>query len=228
MTDTTFTSPKTLVVVSGGLSEESATHRLADALSKATVARAAASGVELRVERLDVRDLAHELASASLTGFAAGALAEAYETLGRADAVIAVSPTYKASYTGLFKAFWDVTEDGVMAGVPVVIGATGGTPRHSLVTETAMRPLFAFMKAMTMPTAVYAAAEDWGHAGLASRLEEAASELATQLTGSSTSVAEDVSGDEASPNVVRTLGSTRDRARDPFGAVPTMADMLRS
>lgn len=230
---TTTTTPLTLAVVSGGLSEESATHRLADALSKATVTRAATSGVEVKVERIDVRDLAHELASASLTGFAAGALAEAYETLARADAVIAVTPTYKASYTGLFKMFWDVTPDGVMSGVPVVIGATGGTPRHSLITDTAMRPLFAYMKALTMPTAVYAAAEDWGHAGLSSRIEEAATELTGHLTGgtgglgaASTSAPE--TPDDVSPNHVRTLGSTRDRARDPFVAVPTMADMLRS
>ena len=227
---------RTVVVVSGGLSEESTTHRLADGLTKAVVTRAEQAGLTLDVVRVDVRDLAQEIASASLTGFAAGALGEAYEALGRADAVIAVTPTYKASYTGLFKGFWDVTPDGVMAGVPVVVAATGGTARHSLVTDFALRPLFAYMKSLVMPTGVYAAPEDWAGSGLAARQDEAAAELVGQLTVGSVTAgdAEPQEGEEgidggARPTSApseRTLRGTRARARDPFSSVPTMEQML--
>lgn len=223
----TTTSSLALAVISGGLSEESATHRLADALTKATRERLEAAGVDVIVKRVDVRELAHELASASLTGFASGTLSAAYEALGRADGVIAVTPTYKASYPGLFKAFWDVTPDGAIAGVPVVVAATGGTPRHSLVTDTAMRPLFAYMKAPTMPTAVYAAAEDWGDPGLARRVGEAADELAATLTNSGHRPSSPTTAaNDPSPNQARTLADTRDRARNPFVGVPTMEQML--
>ncbi|KLO62051.1 MULTISPECIES: CE1759 family FMN reductase [unclassified Dermacoccus] len=230
---------KTLVVVSGGLSEESTTHRLADGLTKAVVTRADQAGLTTDVVRIDVRDLSQEIASASLTGFATGHLDEAYEALGRADAVIAVTPTYKASYTGLFKGFWDVTPDGVMAGVPVVVAATGGTARHSLVTDFALRPLFAYMKALVMPTAVYASPDDWAGRGLEARASEAADELTQQLerglggadvavNGSSEARSSKVEeAPRTSSKSFRTLADTRNRARDPFVAVPTMEEMLR-
>ena len=67
---------------------------------------------------------------------------------------------------------------------PVLIGATGGTERHSLVLEYAMRPLFAYLQAVVVPTAVYAASSDWGpHAtALRSRSTRAATELADLIT----------------------------------------------
>lgn len=161
---------KLIVVVTGGQSEESTTNRLGEGLASAVVDEGRSVGADVRVETISVRDLAHEIASASVTGFATGDLQTAIDLVGEADAVIAVSPTYRASYTGLFKAFWDVTPDGIIAGVPMIVGATGGTPRHSLVTDTAMRPLFAYLKALVMPTAVYAAADDWAGGSLTSRM----------------------------------------------------------
>lgn len=91
-----------LAVISGGLSEESSTHRLAHLLSDAVVENARKQGSEVVVERIDLRALAHDITTASLTGFAPPALADAYEVLGAADAMVAVTPTYKASFTGLF------------------------------------------------------------------------------------------------------------------------------
>src|SRR5581483_4154931 len=94
-----------------------------------------------------------------------------------ADGLIAVSPIFSASYSGLFKTFFDVLDQGVLEGKPVLIAATGGTARHSLALEYAFRPLFAYLKAIVVPTAVYAAAEDWADGGLAERIERAAGEL---------------------------------------------------
>lgn len=211
---------RTLVVVNGGLSEESSSARLAEGLVRATREQAAGAGITLAVEQIDVRSLAHDIAGGSLSGFVGGTLAQAYETLARADAVIAVTPVYKASYTGLFKGFWDVTPDGLLSGVPVLVGATGGSPRHSLVVDTAMRPLFAYLKAPTMPTGVFAAAEDWAEPSLGHRMTEAAAELVGHLGSGSRATA------APADHAERTLQGTRDRARDPFTDVPTMADLL--
>lgn len=228
-----------LAVISGGLSEESSTHRLAQLLSDAVVESAREQGGEVVVQRIDLRALAHDITTASLTRFAPPALADAYEVLGAADAVVAVTPTYKASFTGLFKSFWDATADGVLSGVPVIVGATGGSTRHSLVTDTALRPLFAYMKALVMPTAVYASPDDWAGRGLEARASEAADELTQQLerglggadvavNGSSEARSSKVEeAPRTSSKSFRTLAETRNRARDPFVAVPTMEEMLR-
>ncbi|MGX5692335.1 CE1759 family FMN reductase [Dermacoccus abyssi] len=228
-----------LAVISGGLSEESSTHRLAQLLCDAVVESAREQGGEVVVQRIDLRALAHDITTASLTRFAPPALADAYEVLGAADAVVAVTPTYKASFTGLFKSFWDATADGVLSGVPVIVGATGGSTRHSLVTDTALRPLFAYMKALVMPTAVYASPDEWDGRGLEARASEAADELTQQLerglggadvavNGSSEARSSKVEeAPRTSSKSFRTLADTRNRARDPFVAVPTMEEMLR-
>ena len=96
-----------------------------------------------------------------------------------ADGLIAVSPIFSGSYSGLFKTFFDVLEPEVLAGKPVLIGATGGTARHSLALEYALRPLFSYLRTVVVPTAVYAAPEDWGSdAQLSDRVARAAGELA--------------------------------------------------
>ncbi|MGM1065713.1 CE1759 family FMN reductase, partial [Saccharothrix sp. Mg75] len=100
-----------------------------------------------------------------------------------ADALIAVTPTFNASYSGLFKSFVDVLDPDSLAGKPVLIGATGGSERHSLVLDHALRPLFAYLKAVVLPTGVYAASSDWGAEGLPGRIDRAAGELADLLTG---------------------------------------------
>jgi FMN reductase len=110
------------------------------------------------------------------------------ETVSGADALIAVTPIFSASYSGLFKTFFDVLDKDALAGKPVLMGATAGTARHSLALEHALRPLFAYLRAVAVPTAVFAAAEDWaGSAGadraLADRIERAAGELAGLVAG---------------------------------------------
>jgi FMN reductase len=171
-----------IVVISAGLSDPSSTRLLADLLAKASRAALADRGVEVETEVVELRPLAHALADQLLTGFATGELAQAEEAVAQADAVIAVTPVFSASYSGLFKTFLDVLERGALEGTPVVIAATAGTARHSLVLEHALRPLFAHLKATVVPTAVFAASEDWGSgsadAALVARVERAAGELA--------------------------------------------------
>ena len=172
---------RTIAVVTAGLRDPSSTRLLADRLAEATRAAFADRGDELLVEVVDLRLLAHDLANNLLTGFPAGDLAQAVATVGGADGVIAVTPVFSASYSGLFKTFFDVLEESALAGTPVLMAATAGTARHSLVLEHAMRPLFAYLKAIVTPTAVFAAAEDWGdvRAGsLGQRIDRAAAEFA--------------------------------------------------
>ncbi|MEV7977343.1 FMN reductase [Streptomyces sp. NPDC086519] len=167
-----------LVVVSAGLSVPSSTRLLADRL-------AAAVGRQARVELevVELRDLAVEIAHNFTNGFPGRRLAAALEAVTEADGLIVVTPVFTASYSGLFKSFFDVLDKDALAGKPVLIAATGGTARHSLVLEHALRPLFAYLRAVVVPTAVYAASEDWGAEGLESRVERAAGELAALMTG---------------------------------------------
>ncbi|WP_328749488.1 FMN reductase [Streptomyces sp. NBC_00285] len=169
-----------LVVVSAGLSVPSSTRLLGDRLA-AAVGRTAEGPVEVRV--VELRELAVDIAHHFTNGFAGRALAAAQEAVTGADGLIVVTPVFSASYSGLFKSFFDVLEPEALAGKPVLIAATGGTARHSLVLEHALRPLFAHLKAVVVPTGVYAASEDWGAEGLDGRIERAAGELARLMSG---------------------------------------------
>ena len=170
-----------IVLVTAGLSDPSSTRLLADLLGRAAVeALSALPAVELaETTVIELRPLAHALADRLLTGFATGDLAAAEEAVAQADAVIAV---FSASYSGLFKTFFDVLEPGTLDGTPVLVAATAGTARHSLVLDHALRPLFSYLHAVVVPTGVFAASEDFGAGGAAgslnARIERAVAELA--------------------------------------------------
>ncbi|WP_433273503.1 FMN reductase [Actinosynnema sp. CS-041913] len=169
----------TLAVVSAGLSEPSSSHLLADRLAAGV---GAVLPVELRPVHL--RDVARDVADNLVTGFPSARLKAVVDDVVGADGLIVVTPTFNASYSGLFKSFVDVLESESLAGKPVLIGATGGTERHSLVLDFALRPLFAYLKANVVPTGVYAASSDWGSPqGLSDRIDRAAGELAGLLAG---------------------------------------------
>lgn len=170
-----------LVVVTAGLTQPSSTRLLADRLAQAAGERLGGAAETTVVE---LRDLAVDIANNFVTGFPNTRLRQAIDAVTGSDGLIAVTPVFTASYSGLFKSFFDVIDPQALAGKPVLVGATGGTPRHSLVLEHAMRPLFAYLRAVVTPTAVYAASEDWGGGGdaftdgLSDRIARAASELA--------------------------------------------------
>lgn len=176
---------RSLVVISAGLSQPSSTRLLADQLSAAAVAAAGERDIRLDVRVVELRDLAHDIANHLLTGFPPAALKDALDAVAGADALIAVSPIFSASYSGLFKSFFDVVDKDALADKPVVIAATAGTARHSLALEHALRPLFAYLRAVVVPTSVFAASDDWGADSadglLQSRITRAADELAREL-----------------------------------------------
>jgi len=184
-----------IVVVSAGISVPSSTRLLADSLGTATQRRLLELGQHADVEIIELREIAHQLTDNVLTGFPTGALADAVRRVAAADAIIAVSPVYTGSYSGLFKMFFDVLEEGTLEGRPVLMAATAGTKRHSLVLEFAMRPLFAYLRADVVPTAVFAASSDFGSTGaggsLSGRIDRAAGELADKILRRGTALPDD-------------------------------------
>jgi FMN reductase len=181
--------PLHLAVVSAGLSVPSSTRLLADRLTQAVREQLADAGREVEVHVVELRDLAADIANNLVTGFPSTSLEEAIETVTSADGLIAVTPVFSASYSGLFKSFFDVIDSDALTGKAVLAAATGGTARHSLALEHALRPLFAFLRAIVVPTTVYAASEDWGGNGdpltdtLPNRIKRAGGELAGLMRG---------------------------------------------
>ncbi len=185
----TTRTPLRLTAVSAGLSVPSSTRLLADRLTDATRRALAARGRDVEVTVVELRDLASDVANNLVTGFPSRRLTDALTSVSEADGLIAVTPVFSASYSGLFKSFFDVLDNDALTGTPVLAAATGGTARHSLALEHALRPLFTFLRAVVVPTAVYAASEDWGGRGdslterLPTRVERAAGEVADLLAG---------------------------------------------
>jgi FMN reductase len=174
---------KKIVVVSSGLSTPSSTRQLADRLATDSVGLLRERGVDVEVEVVELRDLAHDITNHLLLGFAPPKLEAALDAIASADGLIAVTPIFTTSYAGLFKSFIDVIDPQSLTDLPVLIGATGGTPRHSLAIDYAIRPLFTYLHAIPVTTGVFAATGDWGDGGdgvrsLPDRIFRGASEFA--------------------------------------------------
>ena len=174
-----------IVAISAGLSDASTTKLLADRFAESLHKQYDKASIEV----ISLRELAHEITDATLTGFAPPRLQTVIDKVVAADALVVVTPIFKASYPGLFKSFLDVLDADVLTGKPVALAATGGTARHSLAIDFAMRPLFAYMQAVAVPTSVFASPYDWGSEGtnaLGARIDRAAAELVSLLKGAGT------------------------------------------
>jgi len=203
-----MTSERTLVVISAGLSQPSSTRLLADRLTGAAARELQALGHTVSVEVIELRDHAHAVVDAMLTGFPTGELARVMDTLAKADGVIAVTPLFTTTYSGLFKSFVDIVDKDSLGGMPVLLGATGGTPRHSLALDYSVRPLFAYLHADVLATSVFAATDDWAGDGdrvnpLSARIDRAGRELAQRVSA------------RENPGPA-----------DPFAGTPSFTDML--
>lgn len=109
------------------------------------------------------------------------------EAVVEADLLIVGSPTYKGSYTGLFKHFFDLIDPQALVGKPVILIATGGGERHALVVEHQLRPLLGFFQAFALPTAIYATDRDFENGKLVAshiigRVNQAVGEAEIALT----------------------------------------------
>ncbi len=199
-----------IVALSAGLGQPSSTRLLADRLAEATATELADRGQRPEVRVVELRDHAHDIVNAMLTGVPSPALAEVLEAVTGADALIAVPPLFTTNYSGLFKSFVDILDRDAVVGLPVLLGATGGTARHSLALEYAMRPLFTYLRMHVVTTSVFAATDDWATGSTADepnplpvRIRRAGAELAT------------------------TVAARGPRGpQDPFAGTPSFADLL--
>ena len=150
-----------IAVVNGSPSEKSKTMGLVDVMVQTLAGRLAEEGVATEQSRVDVYRLGPAFTGAvERAGIAAedeGALRE----VEQADLLIAASPVFRGSYTGLFKHFFDLVDQYALATKPVLLAATGGGEHHALVLEHALRPLFGFFQALTAPVAVFASSGDF-------------------------------------------------------------------
>lgn len=177
-----------ITVLSAGLGVPSSSRLLADQLAAAAERRLTAGGYAVVVDVVELRDLAVDIANNFVTGYAAPRLAEVIAGVEASDGIIAVTPVFSASYSGLFKSFFDVLDPKSLEGKAVLLGATGGTDRHQMVLDYALRPLFSYLRTRTAPTGVFAGPQDWGTtaeggSSLADRIERAAGEFALLLEG---------------------------------------------
>ncbi|MBN3499471.1 CE1759 family FMN reductase [Arthrobacter pascens] len=177
-----------ITVLSAGLGVPSSSRLLADQLADGATRKLSAAGYAVTVDVVELRDLAVDVANNFVTGYAGPRLAEVIAGVEASDGIIAVSPVFSASYSGLFKSFIDVLDPKSLDGKAVLLAATGGTDRHQMVLDYAMRPLFSYLRARVAATAVFAGPQDWGNTDdggtpLSDRIERAAGEFVHLLDG---------------------------------------------
>lgn len=158
-----MTTPHRITVVIGNTGDRSRTKVLALAIADAL---AAALPVNLQV--LEIVKLAPHIGGAVSPHELAAEGAAALRAIETADLVIAATPVYKGSYSGLFKHLFDLVSPDALVNRPVLLAANGGSDRHALVVDHQLRPLFAFFRALTVPSAVYAAESDFDGYSLSS------------------------------------------------------------
>lgn len=195
-----------LVVINAGTGDPSSTRLLADRTAQRISALAADQELDLVVRTVDLRGLATDVATALVAQHVSPALRTALDAVADADALVAATPVYAAGPSGLFTSFFQILDTDALIGTPVVLAATAGTSRHALVADDQMRGMFGYLRAMTVPTALFAAPEDWGDSALTTRIDRAALELLALVQA-------DVAGAVRAGNATRyqtQFGSTND------------------
>lgn len=172
-----------LLVVTAGAGDPSSSRLLGERLAEATQAALADSACNADVQHLALHTIGADLVDGLTQHHISPELAAAKQAVLSADGVIAVTPVYNGSFSGLFKLFFDALDPRSLIGRPVLLGATGGSPRHSLVVEHSLLPLFFYFKAEVAPLAVFAASGDWQAPGgeLEFRVERAAQAFAHRV-----------------------------------------------
>jgi FMN reductase len=170
-----------LVLISAGTGDPSSTRLLADRAAERAAVLAARHAIAVTVSAIELREIAADISTALVSQLITPKLQQAITVLGRADGIIAATPVYKAGPSGLFTSFLDVLDNDLLIAKPVVLAATAGTARHALVADDQMRPLFAYLRTMTVPTSLFAAPEDWSDPALNQRIDRAALELVLQM-----------------------------------------------
>lgn len=184
-------APARIAVVSAGVSDPSATRMLAERAAQASLDQIQAAGGEAVASVIDLAPIAADIARMLVTGHPVQKVQQAIDQVAAADALIVSTPVYKAGLSGLFKSFVDLLDNDLVISKPVILAATAGSARHAMVTDDQLRPLFAFLRAIPVPTSLFAAPEDWADPALGKRIRRAATELAALVnSGVSRSIAD--------------------------------------
>ncbi len=139
-------------------------HSLSPSKTKAlveTITHKAIARYDLDVDQYSLSDLGSDLGLAQNFDDLGEKGDTINESFQQADAIIIATPVYKGSYPGLFKHFIDLLDPDILYGKPILLAATGGGKRHALMVEHQLRPLLGFFMAHSLPTAIYASAEDY-------------------------------------------------------------------
>lgn len=167
-----------VVAVTSGHGPSSSTARLGLAVAEAAAGRLP----EGHVHHLELRTFATQVTESVLSGVPATEVVAAIEVLQEADALVVATPTINASFSGLLKTFLDTLPLDTLRGLPTAIAATGGTQRHTLVLDQSVRPMLAFLRAVVLPTSLFATADEWAGprpgVELGRRIDVVADELA--------------------------------------------------
>lgn len=145
-----------VVAVSGSLNHPSKTTTLVDAIVDA-LGRA----LPIEAHTINLTDLGPSIAGAISRAELPPAALEELRRIETADVLVVATPVYRASFTGLFKHLFDFVDQYALVDVPVLLAASGGSERHSLIIEHQLRPLFGFFQAVTLPVGVYAHDSDF-------------------------------------------------------------------
>lgn len=216
-------SDVTIAVLSAGVSDPSSTRLLADRAAQRTAEALGASDLSATFRSIDLSTIAVDVAQALVSGMPSRMVTAAIDDLADSDAIIASTPVYKAAISGLFKSFADLLDNDLLIAKPVILAATGGSSRHAMVVDEQLRPLFAFLRAIPMPTSLYAAPEDWGSPDLGDRISRAAGELAIFLrNGTGPQIAEQNWGRHRHP-----FGGTAAGAPQSVDDVDFSTDLMR-
>jgi FMN reductase len=170
-----------IVGISGSVSRPSRTTALVQTVLDRVQAR---SGIAPKL--IELVDAAPILFTALTWDKLAGEPKALVRTVEQADLLVVGTPVYRASYTGALKHLFDLVHHAAFVSKPIILTATGGSHLHGLVTEHQLRPLFGFLNALTLPTAIYAVETDFLDYRLANgkildRIDRAITEALIQL-----------------------------------------------
>lgn len=150
-----------VAVVNGSPNQKSKTMGLVDIVLDTLSNLLADQSIAVEAERVDVYRLGPAFTEAVEREGIAAHIDDALQCVEQADLLIAATPVFRGSYTGLFKHFFDLIDQYALANKLVLLTATGGGEHHALVLEHALRPLFGFFQALTLPLAVFASSSDF-------------------------------------------------------------------
>ena len=149
-------TPLRVVVVNGSPSRQSKTMGLAD-----VILQTLGGILPVEASRIDVYRLGPGFTGAVERDDVTPEVEDALRRAEQADLLIAATPVFRGSYPGMFKHFFDLIDQYALANKPILLAGTGGSEHHALFLEHAMRPLFGFFQAMTLPAAIFASSGDF-------------------------------------------------------------------